>query len=46
MALKTKKNDNDESSDDADAKLKSYIIRQFKKFIKNANVKVGDKDCK
>ena len=46
VALKTKKNDNDESSDDADAKLKSYIIRQFKKFIKNANVKAGDKDCK
>ena len=27
-------------------KLKSYIIRQFKKFIKNANVKTGDKDRK
>ena len=35
---------NDESSDDEDTKLKSYITRQFKKFIKNANVKAGDKD--
>ena len=46
MALKTKNNDNDELSDDKDTKLKSYITRQFKKFIKNANVKVGDKDHK
>ena len=41
MALKTKNNDNDE-----DTKLKSYITRQFKKFIKNANVNAGDKDHK
>ena len=46
MALKTKNDDNDESSDDEDTKLKSYITRQFKKFIKNANVKPGDKDHK
>ena len=25
--------------------MKSYITRQFKKFIKNANVKGFDKDC-
>ena len=41
MALKTK---NDESFDDEDTKLKSYITTQFKKFIKNANVNAGDKD--
>ena len=41
MALKTKTHDNDESFDDEDTKLKSYITRKFKKFIKNANVKAG-----
>ena len=46
MALKTKNDDNDESSDDEDTKLKSHITRKFKKFTKNANVKEGDKDCK
>ena len=46
MALKTKNDDNDESSDDEDTKLKSYITRKFKKFIKNANVKPGDMDHK
>ena len=46
MALKTKNDDNDESSDDEDTKLKSYITRQLKKFIKNANGKAGDKDHK
>ena len=46
MALKTKNNDNDEPFDDEDTKLKSYITKQFKKFIKNVNVKAGDKDCK
>ena len=45
MALKTKNDNNDESSDE-DTKLKSYITKQFKKFIKNVNVKEGDKDCK
>ena len=46
MALKTKNDDNNESSDDEDTKLKSCITRKFKKFIKNANVKANDKDCK
>ena len=44
MALKTKSSDTDESSDDEDSKMKSYITRQFKKFIKNANAKGFDKD--
>ena len=30
MALKAKSSDTDESSDDEDSKMKSYIIRQFK----------------
>ena len=46
MALKTKNDDDDESFNDDDTKLESYITKQFKKFIKNANVKAGDKDCK
>ena len=46
MALKTKDDDNDESYNDKDTKLKPYITRQFKKFIKNANVKADDKDHK
>ena len=37
MALKAKSNETDESSDDEDSKMKSYITRQFKKFMKNAN---------
>ena len=45
MALKTKSSDT-ESSDDGDSKMKSYIIRQFKKFMKNANAKGFDKDHK
>ena len=44
MALKAKSSDNDESSDDEDSKIKSYITRQFKKFMKNANAKGFDKD--
>ena len=44
MALKAKSNDTDESSDDEDSKMKSYITRQFKKFMKNANGKNFDKD--
>ena len=43
MALKAKSNDTDESSDDEDSKMKSYITRQFKKFMKNANAKGFDK---
>ena len=46
MALKAKSNETDESSDDEDSKMKSYITRQFKKFVKNANVKGFDKDHK
>ena len=34
------------SSDDEDSKMKSYITRQFKKFMKNANGKGSDKDCR
>ena len=44
MALKAKSNDTDESSDDEDSKMKSYITRQFKKFMKNVNGKGFDKD--
>ena len=46
MALKVKSNETDESSDDEDSKMKSYITRQFKKFMKNANVKGFDKEYK
>ena len=46
MALKAKSSDIDESLDDEDSKMKSYITRQFKKFIKNANAKGFDKDRK
>ena len=44
MALKTKSSD--ESSNDEDSKMKSYITRQFKKFMKNANTRGFDKDRK
>ena len=44
MELKAKGNKTDESSDDEDSKMKSYITRQFKKFMKNANAKGFDKD--
>ena len=46
MALKAKSSDTDESSDEEDSKMKSYIIRQFKRFMKNANAKGFDKDKK
>ena len=46
MALKAKSSDMDESSDNEDSKMKSYITKQFKKFIKNANAKGFDKDWK
>ena len=36
--------DTNESSDDEDSKIKSYITRQFKKFMKNANERNFDKD--
>ena len=46
MALKAKSSDTDESSDDEDSKMKSYITRQFKKFMKNVNSRGFDKDRK
>ena len=46
MALKVKSSDTDDSSGDEDSKMKSYITRQFKKFMKNANGKGFDKDRK
>ena len=42
MALKAKSSDMDESSNDKNSKMKSYITRQFKKFMKNANGKGFD----
>ena len=44
MALKAKSSDMDESSNDEDSKMKSYITKQFKKFMKDANGKGFDKD--
>ena len=46
IALKAKSSDTDESSDNEDSKMKSYITKQFKKFMKNANGKGFDKDCR
>ena len=46
MALKAKSSDIDDSSDDEDSKMKSYIMRQFKKFMKNDNANGFDKDQK
>ena len=46
MALKVKNDDNDELSEDEDTKFKSYITKQFKKFIKNANIKTSYNDKK
>ena len=40
---KSKSSDTNESSNDEDSKMKSYITRQFKKFMKNANGKSFDK---
>ena len=44
MALKAKSSDTNESLNDEDSKMKSYITRKFKKFMKNANGKSFDKD--
>ena len=46
LALKAKSSDTDESSDNEDSKMKSYITWQFKKFMKNANAKGFGKDRK
>ena len=34
----------EDDSNDEDSKMKSYITKQFKKFMKNANEKGFDKD--
>ena len=44
MALKAKSSDMNESSEDEDSNMKSYITRQFKKFMKSANGKGFDKN--
>ena len=44
MALKAKSSDTNESLNNEDSKIKSYITKQFKKFMKNANGKGFDKD--
>ena len=44
MALKAKSNEINESLDNEDSKMKSYITMQFKKFMKNVNGKGFDKD--
>ena len=46
MAPKVKSSETDEFSDDEDSKMKSYITRQFKKFLKNANGRNFNKDHK
>ena len=46
MALKAKSNETDEPFNDEDSKMKSYIARQFKTFMKNTNAKGFDKDYK
>ena len=46
MALKAKSSDTDESLNNEDFKIKSYITRQFKRFMKNANAKGFDEDHK
>ena len=43
MTLKAKSSDIDESSDDENSKIKFYITRKFKKFMKNADGKGFDK---
>ena len=44
VALKIKSSETDESSNDENSKMKSYITRQFKKFMKNANGKGFNRD--
>ena len=44
MTLKAKSSETDKSFDDEDSKMKSYITRQFKKFMKNANGRNFEKD--
>ena len=44
MTLKAKSSNTEESSNNENSKMKSYITKQFKKFMKNANGKGIDKD--
>ena len=44
MGPKANSSEIDESLDDEDSKMKSYITRQFKKFMKNTNGKGFEKD--
>ena len=44
VTLKVKSSDTNESLDDEDSKMKSYITRKFKKFMKKANGKGFNKD--
>ena len=44
MTLKAKSCETDKSSDNKDSKMKSYITKQFKKFMKNTNGKGFNKD--
>ena len=44
VTLKVKSSDTDESLEYEDLKMKSYITKQFKKFMKNANGKGFDKN--
>ena len=46
IGLKVESSDTNESLDDEDSKMKSYITQKFKKFMKNAIVKGFDKDRK
>ena len=46
VALKAKSSDTDESLNNEDSKMKSYITRPFKNFMKNANAKGFDEDQK
>ena len=46
MTLKAKSSETDKSSDGEDSKMKSYITKQFKKFMNNTNGKGFDKDRK
>ena len=46
MTLKAKNDEKDDSSKNENSKFKSYNTRKFKNFIRNANVKVNDKDHK
>jgi len=46
MTLKAKNDEKDDSFENENSKFKSYNTRKFKNFIKNANVKVNDKDHK